>query len=162
MTATPALPEPAPEKRRLPSPKIRQAIALLVEGDCKTITAAAAKVGLARETFSRALHQRHVSAFMLEKIQRHLAVGGARGAARMVKLVDAAKSERTLFESSKFLLGVAGIRPASDANVSVNIDVKAGFVIDLSEPGDKRQMKVVSPVEAPLKSSPPSNSEIAG
>jgi hypothetical protein len=60
------------------------------------------------------------------------------------------------------LLGVAGIRPASDANVSVNIDVKAGFVIDLSEPGDKRQMKVVSPVEAPLKSSPPSNSEIAG
>jgi hypothetical protein len=129
MTATPALPEPAPEKRRLPSPKIRQAIALLVEGDCKTITAAAAKVGLARETFSRALHQRHVSAFMLEKIQRHLAVGGARGAARMVKLVDAAKSERTLFESSKFLLGVAGIRPASDANVSVNIDVKAGFVI---------------------------------
>jgi hypothetical protein len=155
MTETPALPEPVPEKRRLPSPKIRQAIALLVEGDCKTITAAAAKVGLARETFSRALHEKHVSAFMLEKIQRHLAVGGARGAARMVKLVDAAKSERTLFESSKFLLGVAGIRPVSDANVSVNIDVKAGFVIDLSSPGDKRPMKIVSVEPAALPGAPP-------
>jgi hypothetical protein len=32
---------------------------------------------------------------------------------------------------------------------------------DLSEPGESRPMKVVSPVEAPLKSWPPSNSEIA-
>jgi hypothetical protein len=38
-------------------------------------------------------------------------------------------------EATKFSLGVAGIKPADDARVNVNIEMKAGYVIDLSEPG---------------------------
>jgi hypothetical protein len=30
---------------------------------------------------------------------------------------------------------VAGIKPAADAAVNVNIEMRAGYVIDLSEPG---------------------------
>jgi hypothetical protein len=48
--ASPAL----PEHIRLPSPKVREAMRLLVEGDAKTITDAA-KVSLTRETLSRSL-----------------------------------------------------------------------------------------------------------
>jgi hypothetical protein len=137
--AMPALPE-----RKRPIPKrVREAIRLLVEGDVKSISAAAKKVHLSREYLSRSFSQAHVSAYLLEKIQRHVAVGGARGAARMVKLVDAAKSEHVLFDSARFLLGVAGIKPASDNQASVNIGMHAaGFVIVLSEPG-KPETRIV-------------------
>jgi transposase-like protein len=37
------------------SPKVRAAIDAMVTGECKNITEAAAKVGLARESLSRAL-----------------------------------------------------------------------------------------------------------
>jgi hypothetical protein len=32
-------------------------------------------------------------------------------------------------------LGISGIAPANKPQVNVNIDLKAGYVIDLSEPG---------------------------
>jgi hypothetical protein len=58
------------------------------------------------------------------------------------------------FEASKFSLGVAGIRPQPEAQLNVNIDVKAGFVIDLSgRSGDARPMKIVSPPPAAVAAS---------
>jgi hypothetical protein len=147
--ATPSLPTPKERTPRVP-PKVREAIRLLVEGDCKTIAAAGRRVGLSREYLSRALHQRHVSAYLIDKIQRHVAVGGARGAARMVKLVDAAKSEHVQFDSARFLLGVAGVKPAADANVNLNVDVRAGFVIDLTEPNvPARPGEIISSADPP-------------
>ena len=35
-------------------------------------------------------------------------------------------------DASTFVLGVAGIKPKSDPQVSVNIELKAGYVIDLT------------------------------
>jgi len=87
-------------------------------------------------------------------------MGAGRAAARIMELLDS-DSDHVSFDASKHVLSIAGIKPASDANVNLNIELQAGFVIDLSEPGESRPMKVVSSVEAPLKSSPPSKSEIA-
>ena len=55
-------------------------------------------------------------------------------AAVLNELADSS-SEKVRLEAAKFSLGVAGIKPAADANVSLNITLKAGYVIDLSEPG---------------------------
>jgi hypothetical protein len=49
------------------------------------------------------------------------------------------------------VLAIAGFKPALDANVNLNIELRAGFVIDLSEPGESRQMKLVSPEPSPVE-----------
>jgi hypothetical protein len=69
-------------------------------------------------------------------------LSSGRAAARLNQLIDST-SQRVALEATKFSLGVAGIKPAADAQVNVNIDVKAGYVIDLSEPGQPEQ-KIVS------------------
>jgi ParB-like chromosome segregation protein Spo0J len=152
---------PPPEKRRRIPPRVREAVALICEGRARTIAAAAKKVGLSREYLSRALGEPHIAEHLRQKAARAVAISSGHAAARITELINKSRSDHVAFEASKFSLGVAGIRPQPEAQLNVNVDIKAGFVIDLSEPGESRPMKVVSPVEAPLKSWPPSNSEIA-
>jgi hypothetical protein len=146
MTEMPALPEP----RKRPIPKrVREAISAITEGRAKTITAAARKVGLSREYLSRALGEPHVAAYLRDKAARAVAMGAGRAAARLNQLLDS-KSEHVSLDAAKFSLGVAGIKPAPDANVNLSIDIKAGYVIDLSGPGEARPMKIVSPQHAAI------------
>jgi transposase-like protein len=149
-----------PEKRRRIPPRVREAIDAIVQGRAKTITSAARKVGLSREYLSRSLSEPHVAEHLRQKAARAVAIGAGRASARLVQLLDAS-SEHVSLDAARHTLGIAGIKPAPDANVNLNVELRAGFVIDLSEPGESRPMKVVSLVEAPLKSWPPSNSEIA-
>jgi hypothetical protein len=41
------------------------------------------------------------------------------------------------------VLGLAGIQPASTPTVSLNVEIRAGYVIDLSEPD--QPMRTISP-----------------
>jgi hypothetical protein len=68
-----------------------------------------------------------------------LTLTSGRAAARLSRLIDSG-SERV--EATRFSLGVAGIKPAADAQVNVNIELKAGYVIDLSE-RDEPAAKIV-------------------
>src|SRR6266702_8533464 len=63
------------------SGKVREAIASMVVGDTKNITAAAAKVGLSREHLSRELSKPHIADYLNQKVRRHLA-SPQRGPAR--------------------------------------------------------------------------------
>jgi hypothetical protein len=63
------------------SKKVRAAIDAMVSGDCKKISEAAAKVGLARESLSRALSTPHVAEHLRQKVLRHLAIHAARAGA---------------------------------------------------------------------------------
>jgi ParB-like chromosome segregation protein Spo0J len=149
---TPALPE-----RKRPIPKrVREAIAAIVEGRVKTITAAAKKVGLSREYLSRALGEPHVAAHLRDRAARVVAISSGHAAARVTELITRSRSEHVAFEASKFSLGVAGIRPQPEAQLNVNIDIKAGYVIDLAprSPSDERPMKIVSPQPAALPGAP--------
>ncbi|MBP1092978.1 hypothetical protein [Bradyrhizobium diazoefficiens] len=132
------------EKPKPISKKVRTAIDAMVRGDVKTITAAAEEVGITREHLSRELSKPHISEFMHQKVLRHLAVAKMRAGAVKAELLD---SDNAMVQdrSSTFILGLAGIQPSQQPSVNVNIDVRAGYVIDLSEPGDERPMKVVSP-----------------
>jgi len=54
-------------------------------------------------------------------------------------------SEIVRDRASSFVLGLAGIQPASTPSVSLNLEIKAGYVIDLSdEPRPASAMRVVS------------------
>jgi hypothetical protein len=68
--------------------KVREAIANMVAGDCKTVTAAAEKVGITREDLSRELSKPHVAAFMHQKVQRNLAIAATRAGAVKVELLE--------------------------------------------------------------------------
>jgi hypothetical protein len=138
----PAVADIGPPKRI--SKKVRAAIDAMVSGDCKQIKEAAEKVGLARESLSRALSTPHVAEHLRQKVLRHLAIAAARAGAVKGELLDS-DSEIVRDRASTFVLGLAGIAPAATPSISLNLEIKAGYVIDLSDDPPPAAMKVVSP-----------------
>jgi hypothetical protein len=133
-TASPTVPATTTSqpKMRKPPPKVRAAIEALVTGQVRTIKAAAQRVGVSREYLSRAFSLPHNAEALRTRALREVALSSGRAAARLNQLIDST-SQRVALEATKFSLGVAGIKPAEDAGVSVSIELKAGYVIDLSE-----------------------------
>jgi hypothetical protein len=137
-TAPPAAPvttTPQPKMRK-PPPKVRAAIEALVTGQARTITAAAKKVGLTRERLSRAFSEPHIAEALRTRAAREVALSSGRAAARLNQLIDST-SQKVALEATKYSLGVAGIKPAADAQVNVNLELRAGYVIDLSGRDDR-------------------------
>jgi hypothetical protein len=141
----PIVPPDAPKRI---SKKVRAAIDLMVNGECKRVCDAAEKVGLARESLSRALSTPHVAAHLIMKTQRYLAMAAARAGATKVELLDSV-SEIARDRASSFVLGLAGIQPAGTPSVSLNLEIKAGYVIDLSDDPRAPPMRIVSPMTMP-------------
>jgi hypothetical protein len=125
----PAPAEPIPALRI--TKKVRAAIDLMVSGECKQIKDAAEKAGLARESLSRALSKPHVAEHLRMKVLRFLAMSAARAGAVKVDLLD---SDNAIARdrASSFVLGLAGIQPASTPTVSLNLEIRAGYIIDIS------------------------------
>jgi hypothetical protein len=99
----------------------------------KNLTEAAQMAGCSREYLSRTLSRRpDVIGYMQQRAARVLGVASTVAAARMAALIHA-ESEHVSFKASEHVLGVAGIAPAHQPQVSINIEVKAGYVIDLRE-----------------------------
>ena len=94
----------------------------MVSGECKKICDTAEKVGLARESLSRALSTPHIAEYLRQQIARRLAIAAARAGAVKGELLD---SDNVLVRdrASTFVLGLAGIAPASTPSVSLNIGV---------------------------------------
>jgi hypothetical protein len=130
---SPALPATNPQPKARPIPrKVRQAIELIVTGQVRTQKQAAKRVGLARETLSRHFARRETQEAMRSRAQPEVALGAGRAAARLNQLIDSS-SQKVALDATKYCLGVAGIKPASEP-VSVNVGVQvAGYVIDLRE-----------------------------
>ena len=104
---------------------------------------AAKQAGMSETYLSAALRKPEIQVFIARKMRETIAIGGLRASARLVELIDAG-SEHVSADVSKHTLAIAGIKPTADAQVSVNIDIKAGYVIDLSE-GERRPTIDVSP-----------------
>jgi hypothetical protein len=137
-TARPAM---ATTTTRKPPPKVRAAIEALVTGQVRTITAAAKRVGLTRERLSRAFSEPHNAEALRTTAAREVALSSGRAAARLNQLIDST-SQKVSLEATKFSLGVAGIKPATDPQVNINLEIHAGYVIDLSE-RDEPAAKIV-------------------
>jgi len=122
-----------PAKPRKISARVRHAIELLVSGDCRTQKDAAEKAKLTRERLCKALKELHVIAYLEQQTRVALARSQAPAAATLFRLLDQAASEHVQKDVAIHLLNIAGHKPKADAQVSVNIDIKAGYVIDLTD-----------------------------
>lgn len=122
-----------PIKHRRISRRIRDACDAIVAGEVRSVTEAAQRANLSREHLSRELSKPHVLALLNQKTCRALAIGVGRAGAVKLELLDS-ESDHVRNQASTEVLALAGIRPANQTQVSVNIDLKAGFVIDLREP----------------------------
>jgi hypothetical protein len=111
-----APPPATAERPRRISKKITTAIDLMVSGECKKITEAAEKVGLARESLSRALSKPHIAEHLRQKVLRSLAIAATRAGATKVELLDSA-NEMVRDRASSFVLGLAGIQPATSPSL---------------------------------------------
>jgi len=98
----------------------------------KNQTEAAEQAGIARETLSRALNKQWVLNFLQKRAGRSIAVAVGKAAATKVALLNS-ESDHCRDSASSFVLGVAGIKPVADSNVSlqVGLEVRAGYVLDL-------------------------------
>jgi DNA-binding phage protein len=67
-----------------PPPKVRAAIEALVTGQCRTITAAAKKVGLSRERLSRAFSEAHNAEALRTRAAREVALSSGRAARDLI------------------------------------------------------------------------------
>jgi hypothetical protein len=122
--------EPIDKQLRITA-KVRRAIDLMARGECKQITEAAAKVGLARESLGRALAKPHVIEHMRQRAVRTIQMAAARAAEVKAELLDCGDS-MARDRASTFVLGTAGIGPATAPALSINLEIKAGYIIDIS------------------------------
>lgn len=123
-----------PTKAKSPriSKAVRAACDALVAGKVKTITDAAALGGVRREHISRELSKPHVIEYLRGRASRVVAIAAAPAAARLVELLNAG-SEHVSLDASKLTLAIAGIKPAAEPNINFNLEVKAGWVLDLRD-----------------------------
>jgi hypothetical protein len=112
--------------------KVRRAVEFMATGKCKTIVEAAEQVGLARESLSRALAKPHVIEHMRQRAIRTIAQAAGRAAEVKAELLDCGDS-MARDRAATFVLGTAGIGPATAPNLSVNIEQRAGYVIILTD-----------------------------
>lgn len=125
---------PQSDKRVRIPPRIAQAVRLLLSGECKTQKAAAARAGITASHLCESLTKPKIQAFIARETRRNIQHGAIRASARLVELVDAA-SEHVSLDASKHVLAIEGIRPPDQGQVSVNVGVSVGYVIDLSGGG---------------------------
>lgn len=110
----------------------------MIEGKAKNITEAAEQVGIARETLSRNMSRTDVAEQVRNRVVKALAMAAPRAAAVKAHLMESDNSivrER----ASSFVLGMIGIAPQqTNAAVNVNIELRAGYVIDIAERDEPR------------------------
>ena len=116
--------------KRVPK-RVQQAITAILDGSAKNATIAAQQAGLSKEHLSRMLNKAHVQVFIADERRKTIAAASLRASARLTELLDA-ESEHVSADMTKHVLALQGIAPKQQG-VQVNVNVRAGFVIDLSE-----------------------------
>jgi len=114
------------------TPKLRKALHLLETGECSTQRAAAERAGMSEFQLSRRLREPQIQMFIARRRSENIAVGSLRASRRFVQLIDAS-SEHVAAQVSERILKSEGVLRSEATQVSVNIDIKAGYVIDLTD-----------------------------
>ena len=131
----PSRPQSVPRSRI--SHRIRRAVDALVTGEAKTQKHAAELAGLNAEHLCRELKKPQIETFYARRSQQIIRSAQMRAVANVVKLMDA-KSEHVAADVNFRVLAINGIRPPDDSRqVSVNVGVSVGYVLDLREAGTR-------------------------
>jgi hypothetical protein len=151
-TIPPASPPISPQTEQKPvktprvPAKIVKLIDLLLSGACRSTKAACERIGIDPSYASRELRKVHVAAYLEQKTRVSLTMLQAPAAATLGRLMAEAASEHVQKDVAIHALAINGHKPKADAQVSVNIDIKAGYVIDLS-PGPQPMIDVTPKVD---------------
>jgi hypothetical protein len=139
--ANPAETDPKPAKPARVPKRIAQFVELLISGECRTQKAACDKLKLDPSYASKQLRKVHVATYLEQQTRVALARSQAPAAATLFRLLDQAASEHVQKDVAIHLLNIAGHKPKADAQLSVNIELKAGYVLDLRD--EPRQPPVI-------------------
>lgn len=124
--------EQVPVKEPRISTKLRKALYLLETGACSTQRAAAERAGMSEFQLSRRLREPQIQVFIARRRSENISVGSLRASRRFVQLIDAG-SEHVSAQVSERILRSEGVLKTDGHQVFVNIDIKAGYVIDLTD-----------------------------
>lgn len=139
MTATALATTPAPDdataaqviKPRRISRKMQQALTHLATKGV-TQREAAKRAKMSETHLSRELRKPHIQVFIARKARETIGTAPLRASARLVELIDA-NSEHVAAQVSERILTSEGILKSDQRSIAVNVDVKAGFILDLRE-----------------------------
>jgi hypothetical protein len=112
------------------SKRMRKVLTLLATRGM-TQREAAKRGGMSETYLSTALRKPEIGAFIARESRRNIQISAWRASNRIAELVDAS-SEHVSLDASKHVLAIEGIRPPDQGQVSVNVGVSVGYVIDLS------------------------------
>ncbi len=115
------------------SSKVKDAIKFMVEGDAKTVTAAAEKAGISREHLSRELSKPHITEHLRQKVLRNLVVASARAGDTKVKLLES-NNAMVADRASSFILGLIGISPEAAPAAPTNGIVPGLQIVIVTDP----------------------------
>jgi lambda repressor-like predicted transcriptional regulator len=135
--------DPKPIRERRISKRMQQVLtALATKG--MTQREAAKQAGMSETYLSAALKKPEIQVFIARKMRETIAIGGLRASARLIELIDAG-SEHVSADVSKHVTAIAGIKPAAEPTALVNINIRAGYVIDLSDDPPAKVIDVTPP-----------------
>jgi alkylated DNA nucleotide flippase Atl1 len=126
------VPAQRPAKRMRISPRIQEAIRLIATGTVKTQRAAAERVGMSETHLCTMLARPQIQALIARKASETIRTAKLRASHRLVELIDA-NSEHVAAQVSERILTSEGILKSDQHAIAVNVDVKAGFILDLRE-----------------------------
>lgn len=105
------------KKERKPSKKVKDAIELLLSGECIHQKDAAQKVGMAPESLCKALKRPNVKRLIQQRVnQRVSSLGLLTATATLERLARAANSETVQADVSKHIQAIAGVKPTRDGS----------------------------------------------
>jgi hypothetical protein len=122
---------PQPVKERPLSKRLRKALHLLETGECSTQRAAAERAGMSEFQLSRRLREPQIQAFIARKRSENISVASIRASAKAMKLIDS-ESDHVAAKMTLALMAHTGDIKGDSSQVSVNVGVSVGYVIDLS------------------------------
>jgi hypothetical protein len=145
-------------KPRKVSRRVAEAVRLILSGEVTTIKASAVRVGLHPNYLSGYLAGPVGREYLARERAKTLTEGSVRAARRVVELIDAS-SEHVSLDASRLALAIEGVKPADDTRVSVSVDVRAGYVIDIGS-GVSDQVHFVGPAADALPQNEPGSGRL--
>jgi hypothetical protein len=132
------------DKKLRVTAKVKRACELFARGEVKHIKDAAEKVGMHHDSLSRAFSKPHVIEHMRQRALRTISLAAGRAAEVKAELLDCGDS-MARDRASTFVLGTAGIGPATAPALAVDPERRAGYVIILTSDDPRHTVRIVSP-----------------
>ena len=105
--------------------KIKQAVDLILSGECASQKAVCERVGISESYLSRSLKKDNIQAFITRATAKSIATGKLAATATVLRLLQGGRSEHVQLQASELILGLNGMH-ASPSAPSVTVSLGGG------------------------------------